>query len=79
MKLSSFAVAAVCVGMLAGCSTPEERAAEAQERTYKAQEQNVKERLKLVGQYQECVKQAATDSAKVEACDSYLKAAEALR
>ena len=79
MKLSSIAMALVCVGLVAGCSSPEERAADAQARTYKAQEQAVQERLKLVGQYQECVKNSAGDAAKVEACDSYLKAAQALR
>lgn len=79
MKLSSIAAALVCVGLVAACSSPEERAADAQARSYKAQEQAVQERLKLVSQYQECVKNSAGDTAKVEACDSYLKAAQALR
>jgi outer membrane biogenesis lipoprotein LolB len=65
--------------LLAACSTPEERAAEAQEGAYKAQESVSKQRLELVGKYQDCVKKAGGDKQKVEACDSYLRAAEALK
>lgn len=65
--------------VLLGCSTPEERAAKSQERAYTAQEELVKERLRLVEQYQTCVVDAAGDELKIEACDSYLKSAEALK
>lgn len=67
------------VSALAACSSPEERAAKAQERSYKAQEDVAKERLELVDKYQACVKEAAGNTQKVEACDSYLRAAEALK
>ena len=64
---------------VAGCSTPEERAAAAQERSYDAQEEVARQRLELVDKYQACVEEAAGDALKTEACESYLKAAEALK
>ncbi len=67
------------LGMLAGCSSPQDRAAKAQVRSYEAIEKAAQERLELVDKYQDCVKEAAGDNEKIEACDSYLKAAEALR
>lgn len=70
-------VAAIAV--LAACSTPQERAAEAQEGAYKAQGKVSQERLKLVDKYQACVKDAADNQQKAAACESYLKAAEALK
>ena len=70
---------AMLVGLLGACSTPEERAAEAQEASHKAQESVAKRRLQLVDQYQSCVKDAGGNKQKAEACDSYLKAAEALK
>ena len=54
------------------CSTPEERA-------HKAQESVHKERLSLVEEYKKCLEEAGDDKEKTEACDKYLKAAEALR
>ena len=73
--LTSIAV----MGLLAACSSPEERAAKAQERSYGAQEEVARQRLELVEKYQQCVKDAAGDAQKAEACDSYLRAAEALK
>ena len=60
------------VGMTLACSSPQDKA-------YKAQENVHKERLKLVEQYQKCMKDAGEDQEKQEACDQYLKAAEALK
>ena len=68
-----------CLGALTACSSPEERAAKAQERSYKAQEDLVKQRLAFVEQYQECVANAGGDELRIEACDSYLRSAEALK
>jgi len=65
--------------LVAACSSSEERAAQAQERSYEAQEQVARQRLELVEKYQDCVKEAAGDKQKTEACDSYLRAAEALK
>jgi len=65
------AVALLC-GTLAACSSPQDDAARAQEKVSN-------ERLKLIDQYRDCMKEAEGDSAKMSACDSYLKAAEALK
>ena len=65
-------VALALAGILGACSSPQDDAAEAQENVSN-------ERLELVEQYKECVDDAGDDSAKVEACDTYLKAAEALK
>ena len=59
-----------------GCGNSVERA---QKDSYEAQENVANKRVKLVEQYQQCVKEAAEDAKKVEACESYLKAAEALK
>jgi len=61
----------VAVGALAACSSPQDRAAKAQEGAYDAQQKVAQERLKLVEKYQACMKAAA--------CDSYLKSADALK
>ena len=37
------------------------------------------ERLNLIEDYKKCVEKAGEDRDKIEACDSYLKAAEALK
>jgi len=67
------------MGLLAACSSPEERAAEAQEGAAQTQESVAKRRLELVDRYQSCVKDAGGNKQKAEACDSFLKAAEALK
>ena len=78
------AVPVACALLLvavSACSsqTPEERAARAKESSFKAQESIARERLKLVDQYRDCVIAAEEDLMKIEACDTYLKAAEALQ
>ena len=55
-----------------GCSSPQDRA-------YQAQEKVHEERLQLIDDYRECLEQAGDDKMKMESCDSYLKAAEALK
>lgn len=62
--------------LIISCSSSAERA---QKRSYEAEENVAKERLKLVDEYKECVEDAGDNETKIEACDSYLKAAEALR
>lgn len=66
-------------GSLAACGGASRSASRAQAKSYKATESVAQERLRLVDEYQKCVKKAGSDSLKVEACDSYLKAAEALK
>ena len=41
--------------------------------------ERVQKRLSLVDDYEKCVKNAGEDNAKIEACDSYLKEAEAIQ
>ena len=59
-------------GIITACSSPQDKA-------YKAQEKVHTERLKLVEEYKKCLKKAGGDKEKTEACDQYLKAAEALQ
>lgn len=70
---------ALLVGLLGACSSPQDKAADAQKSASEAQEKIAEERLDLVEKYKGCVKKAAGDKAKVEACDSFLKAAQALQ
>lgn len=72
----------LCLGMIASltaCGSSERQADRAQERAYEAQERVAEERLNLVNKYQKCVKDAGSDQTKAAACESYLKAAEALK
>jgi hypothetical protein len=75
----AFACLVTLTALAAGCSSPQDRAAKAQEQSYEAQEEVARQRLDLVGKYQACVNEAAGDTRRVEACDSYLRAAEALK
>lgn len=79
MRLMKILTFAVLVGLLGACSNPHKDAAKAQKSASEAREEVARERLSLVDKYQACVKEAADDNMKVEACDSYLKAAEALK
>jgi hypothetical protein len=72
MKSIVFVGLALVFGMTLACATPEEKA-------YKAQERVHKERLKLVDEYKKCLQKAGDDKRKIEACDQYLRAAEALK
>lgn len=63
---------ALIVGLTLGCASSQDKA-------YKAEEKVHNERLKLVEEYQQCLKEAGDDKLKSEACEQYLKAAEALK
>ena len=76
--LQTTCLAALLLG-IASCGISEGRAARASRKASKAQESVSKERLKLIEQYKKCVEQAGGDPQKTEACDTYLKAAEALQ
>jgi outer membrane biogenesis lipoprotein LolB len=67
------------LALLAACSSPQDKAAKAQKNAYERQEEVANKRLELTEKYQKCVKDAGADQQKAAACDSYLKAAEALR
>jgi hypothetical protein len=79
MKVGLSIITIVLLGVLTGCASPEEKAAKAQQQSYEAQGAVAKERLKLVDQYRDCVTASGDDAVRIEACDSYLKAAEALK
>ena len=63
--------AVICALFLFGCSSPQDRAYEAQENIHE-------ERLELVSEYQDCVEEADGDKVKIETCEQYLKASKAL-
>ena len=79
MRYTTIITCALLVGFLTACSNPHKDAARAQEKSHEAQEGVAKERLELVDKYQACVSDASGDNEKIEACDSYLRAAEALK
>ncbi|MEP2716870.1 hypothetical protein [Pseudophaeobacter sp.] len=54
------------------------KAARSQKQAAQAQSEVAHERLELVEKYQACVAGAGEELAEVEACDVYLKSAEAL-
>lgn len=72
MQLMRFFLISLAVMTFIGCSSPQDKAYEAQEKVHN-------ERLVLVEKYQKCLKSAGEDQEKIEACDQYLKAAEALK
>lgn len=67
------------IALLAACSSSQDKAAKAEKGAYEAQESVANQRLKLVDKYQKCVKEAGENQQKIDACESYLKAAEALK
>lgn len=76
-------IALLCVAAVlatSACTGVSKRnAARADKNASKAQEQVAKERLALVEEYQKCVEKAGGSVASVEACDVYLRSAEALK
>jgi hypothetical protein len=63
---------------LIACSSPQADAAEAQKMRLKHKKKS-RNRLDLIEKYLTCVEDAAGDNEKTNACESYLKAAEALK
>jgi len=62
---------------LASCSSAERRSSRAQIKAYDSQSELNKRKMKLVDQYQACIKKSKT-AEESEDCDSYLRAAEGL-
>ena len=79
MKSISMFLLAFALGIALACSSPQDKAHKAQSKAYTAQEKIHQERLKLVEEYKQCLKKAGDDKEKIEACDQYLRAAEALK
>ena len=74
MRIGKWASMAAVVALVLGCGS-----SGAQKRAYKSQSKVHQERLNLVDEYKKCLNKAGDDKLKIEACDSYLKAAEALK
>ena len=64
---------------LVACGGASRKASRAEAKSYKATASVSEERLRLVDEYRKCVSKAGSDTLKIEVCDSYLKAAEALK
>ena len=74
MKISMFLIS-ICFCsalMFNACSSPQDNAYEAQQKVHE-------ERLELVKQYQECLKNAEEKKTDASTCEQYLKASEALK
>ena len=65
--------------VLAGCASPAEKAAEAQERMANSQNELIQERLKLAEEHEKCVDKAGSDQTKLAKCDQILKRIQALQ
>lgn len=72
MRMRDCMAALAVTVLIAGCGSAERK-------VNKAEAEVNKERLSLVEDYTKCIDKAGSDKAKVESCDSYLKAAEALQ
>jgi hypothetical protein len=65
--------------MVVACGSSARRANRATAKAANSQSKIAQERLKLVEDYKKCINKAGEDKNKIEACDSYLKAAESLQ
>ena len=72
MKSIYIFLLASTVGLTLACSSPQDRAYEAEAKVHQ-------EKLRLVQEYQKCLKKAGDNKAMKEACEDYLKQAEALK
>jgi len=72
MKVKQCVCVFAVIVMISGCGNADRRA-------NKSVAKVNNERLSLIKSYEKCVKKAGDDEVKSEACDSYLKSAEALR
>ena len=70
-------VCVMVIVVVCGCTS--RRAERASAKSDNAQTKVSQERLKLVEDYKKCIKKAGEDKNKIEACDTYLKAAETLK
>ena len=77
-KLLAVGCVAVLVSTSACTGASVRNAARSQDAAYKAHEAVAEKRLEFVDKYLDCVDEAGADKEMVEACDSYLKSAEAL-
>jgi len=79
MKLLRALTIVFVVTLVVACGSAEKKAHKAQAKSADYQSKIAQERLKLVEDYKKCINKAGEDKNKIEACDSYLKAAESLK
>ena len=77
-RLSAIICVFAVISTSACTGISQRNAARSQNNAYKAQGAVAEQRLKFVKQYQDCVANAGDILIEVEACDVYLKSAEAL-
>ncbi len=77
-KLPAFICVLAIISLSACTGATVRSAARSQNQAYQAQEAVSAQRLEFVEKYQKCVADAGPDTQKVEACDVYLRSAEAL-
>jgi hypothetical protein len=70
-SLHTFLLAFI-MGFAVACSSPQDRA-------YEAEAKANQEKLRLVQEYQKCLEKAGDNKAMKEACEDYLKKAEAVK
>ena len=79
MKIVKTLIVVCFMVMIVACGHRERQALKATRKAADSQSAVSQERLKLIEDYKKCVEKAGEDRNKVEACDTYLKAAEALK
>ena len=64
---------------LAGCASPQDKAANAQKQASQADLKIKQERLRMIDEYKKCLADAGDDAIKADNCDRILRAIEALK
>ena len=78
-RLASVVGMVLISASLAGCASPQDKAADAQRRASQADLKIKEERLKMIDEYKKCLADAGNDSRKAEGCERILKAVDALK
>jgi len=76
---ASIGAVSLIAGLLAGCASPQDKAANAQRQVSQANLKVTQERLRMIDEYKKCIADAGDDSTKADGCDRILKAIEALK
>jgi len=79
MKLSHWLLIVVAVVFIGACQSAERRESRAKANAADSEAKVHEERLKLIDEYKKCLEEAGDEGKKVEECDRYLRAAEALK
>ena len=78
MQRSAILASVAGLAVLFGCTSPAEKAAEAQERMANSQNELIQERLRLAEEHEDCVDSAGEDQTEMARCDQILKRIDAL-